>query len=238
LRLGIAAGLLTTTAGSIRYRHDLIREAVLDAAIPHAIAAMHRRAAAALGGEDVLARRAEHLASAGDGEEAAVLFAAAAIRELDAHALLDAEHLARRSLEVARYKESTAAGADALAAVLAAQGRWAEALEIDESTVRAAGDTRARRHRMAAAALEAGHPDRARAVLARATDDSALGRVLAARVALVGGDAAAAIAAADDVLAQQVDTETRLSALDIRARALDFLDDRGAAAASWSAMAA
>ncbi len=48
LRLGVDAGLLTTSAGVIGFRHGIIREAVLDAAIPQVVTAMHRRAAAAL----------------------------------------------------------------------------------------------------------------------------------------------------------------------------------------------
>ncbi len=91
---------------------------------------------------------------------------------------------------------------------------------------------------MASAALEAGHPDRARAALARADDTLPFSRLLAGRVALVGGDAAIARAEADAVLAQPADVDTRLAALDIRARALDFLDERAAAREAWSAQAA
>ena len=114
--------------------------------------------------------------------------------------------------------------------MLAAQGRWAEALAVDEATVTESGETAERRHRMLSAALEAGHADRARAMLARPVDDLPLTRVLAGRVALVGGDAATALAEADKVLAGTADIDTRLTALDIRARALDFLGDRTAAA--------
>ncbi len=55
--------------------------------------------------------------------------------------------------------------------------------------------------------------------------------------ALVGGDAATALAEADQVLAETADIDTRLAALDIRARALDFLGDRAAAAEAWGAQA-
>jgi DNA-binding CsgD family transcriptional regulator len=239
LRHGVEAGLLATSAGVIGYRHDIIREAVLDAAVPQVVATLHGRAAAALAGEPgALARRAGHLAAAGDGDEAAVLFAAAAAGELGAHALLGAESLARRAVGLARTAGTRATAADALATVLTAQGRWAEALEIDEVTVGESGDSAGRRHRMAEAALEAGYPDRARAALARADDGLPVSRLLASRVALVGGDATAALAEADGVLGQPADLDTRLAALDIRARALDFLGQRAAAAQAWSAQAA
>src|SRR5262249_25316666 len=47
-----------------------------------------------------------------------------------------------------------------------------------------------------------------------------------------------ALAEADEVLARPADLDTRLAALDIRARALDFLDERGSAREAWSAQAA
>jgi len=235
LRAGVDAGLLTTSAGVIGFRHDIIREAILDTAVPQIVTAMHRRAADALDGGPATARRAAHLAAAGDGDAAAGLFAAAAAGELAAHALLGAEGLARRAIGLAAAPATRAAAADALAAVLAAQGRWAEALDIDEATVAGIGDSADRRQRMAAAALEAGYPERAAACLARGDDGLPLSRVLAGRVALVRGDAVTALAEADAVLAQRADTGTRLAALDIRARALDYLDQRAAAREAWSA---
>jgi DNA-binding CsgD family transcriptional regulator/tetratricopeptide (TPR) repeat protein len=238
LRSGVEAGLLATSAGVIGFRHAIIREAVVDAAIPQVVAAMHRRAVAALAGDPALARRAAHLAAAGDCDEAAALFAAAATGELAGHALLGAERLARRAGELSRTGGTRAAAADALAAVLVAQGRWAEALEIDESTVRGCGESAERRQRMASAALEAGYPDRAKAALAGADRELPASRALASRLALVGGDAATALAEADAVLAGRADTDTRLVALDVRARALDFLDERAAAREAWSAQAA
>jgi DNA-binding CsgD family transcriptional regulator len=234
LRLGVEAGLLTTAAGVTRYRHDLIREAVLDGAARPAVAAMHRRAAAALANDPDLARRATHLAEAGADNEAAQVFAEAAVTARDSYALLDAERLARRAIDLAGTAETSTAGADALAGVLAAQGRWAEALEIDESTVGRTGDDPARCHRVAEAALEAGLPQRAADALSRCTEDLPLHRLLAGRLALVGGDATTALAQADAVLAEPVDVDTRLTALDIRARALDFFGERAAAAQSWS----
>jgi len=238
LRGGVDVGLLTTSAGVIGFRHAVIREAVLDTAVPQIVTAMHRRAAGALDGGPATARRAAHLAAAGDSDAAAGLFAAAAAGELAAHALLGAESLARRATGLAVAPATRAAAADALAAVLVAQGRWAEALDIDEATVAGIGDSPERRQRMASAALEAGYPDRAAACLARGDDGLPLSRVLAGRVALVRGDAASALAEADAVLAQRAGTGTRLAALDIRARALDYLDQRAAARDAWSAQVA
>jgi DNA-binding CsgD family transcriptional regulator len=238
LSRGVDAGLLTTRAGAIGFRHDIIREAVLDLAIPHVVTQMHRRAAAALPAGAADGRRAAHLAAAGDHDEAAGLFAAAAIRELGDHALLGAERLARQAEEQARSAPARVTAADALAAVLAAQGRWSEALAVDQETVAESGETADRRHRMVAAALDAGDVDLARTLLAHAADDLPLTRVLAGRAALVSGDAATALGEADTVLARTIDIDTRLTALDIRARALDFLGDRTGAGAAWAAQAA
>jgi DNA-binding CsgD family transcriptional regulator len=237
LSRGVDVGMLATRAGLIGFRHDLIREAVLDAAVPHLLAQMHRRAAAALPGDAAGARRAAHLAAAGDADAAAAAFAAAALTELRAHALLGAERLARQAAALAKAPATRAGAADALATVLAAQGRWAQALAVDEATVAQSGETAERRHRMLSAALEAGDADRARAMLARPGSDLPLARVLAGRVALVGGDAATALAEADAVLAGTTDIDTRLTALDIRARALDFVGERTAAAQAWAAQA-
>lgn len=238
LSRGIDAGLLTTKAGTIGFRHDIIRQAVLDIAVPHVVTQMHRRAAAALPAGTADGRRAAHLAAAGEHDEAAALFAAAAIEELGAHALLGAERLARQGAGQARSAPTRTAAADALAAVLTAQGRWSEALAVDQTTVAEGGETADRRHRMVAAALDAGDIDLARTLLARAPHDLPLTRVLAGRAALVGGDAATALAEADAVLARNTDIDTHLTALDIRARALDFLGDRSAAAAAWASQAA
>ncbi len=237
LSRGVDVSLLATRAGAIGFRHDLIREAVLDAAVPHLVSQMHRRAAAALPAGAADARIAGHLAAAGDDDEAAKALAAAAMTELWAHALLGAERLARQATDLAQESATRAGAADALAAVLAAQGRWAEALAVDEATAAESGETAERLQRMLAAALEAGYADRARVILARAGDDLPMTRVLAGRVALVGGDAATALAEADRMLAETADIDTRLAALDIRARALDFLGDRAAAAEAWGAQA-
>ncbi len=44
----VRAGLLEVSGGVITFRHAIIREAVLDATVPHVVDTLHRRAAAAL----------------------------------------------------------------------------------------------------------------------------------------------------------------------------------------------
>src|SRR5205085_419714 len=106
LGAGVRAGLLETTGGAIAFRHAIIREAVLDAAVPHLVDTLHRRAAAVLGGDtivdaDVLERRAGHLAAVGARDDAATALTAAADRWLNDHALLAAERAARRARDAA-----------------------------------------------------------------------------------------------------------------------------------------
>src|SRR5262249_28844331 len=48
---GRRAGLLETTAASIAFRHAIIRDAVLDSAVPPTVVALHRRVAQALDDE-------------------------------------------------------------------------------------------------------------------------------------------------------------------------------------------
>ena len=250
LAAGVAAGLLETAGGVLAFRHELVREAVLDGTLPHLVTLMHRRAAAALAAAgadaEVLERRAGHLAATGADEEAAALLAAAATARLAKHALLDAERLARAAAARATTGSAAPAAAGALAAALAAQGRWLEALDLD--TPYAAdpdvdpASGRARRLRMVGCALEAGRPELARDLLATAAaagDSSPLLDLASGRVALLTGDAAAAVAGADAVLAGAgPGSGHRLAALELRGRALDWLGDRGGAIEAWSAQAA
>jgi DNA-binding CsgD family transcriptional regulator/tetratricopeptide (TPR) repeat protein len=233
LRAGVNTALLATRAGTLSFRHDILREAVLEAALPSLVVAMHRRAADAVSGNDAPERRAAHLYAAGDGEAAAAAYVEAAWHELDAHALLSAEQLARRAVSLASSAPARLAAADALASVLVAMGRWNEALDVDETSSAVGGDNTDRCRRMAAAALEAGHLDRARAALERCDTDDPLTRVLAARVAVVAGDAETALKESEGVLAGQCDVDVRLTALDIKGRALDFLDRRDEAQQAW-----
>src|SRR5204862_5386107 len=76
LSAGVRAGLIETTGGSIAFRHAIIRDAVLDATVPHLVDTMHRRAAAALSSEivvdaDALERRAHHLSAVAAHDQAA-----------------------------------------------------------------------------------------------------------------------------------------------------------------------
>jgi DNA-binding CsgD family transcriptional regulator/tetratricopeptide (TPR) repeat protein len=244
---GIRVGLLETTGGAMGFRHAIIREAVLDATVPHTVDALHRRAADALddGRADAhsLERRARHLAAAGEDDAATRLFAAAADASERAHALLAAEWLARAALDLAPTTATRAVAADALASSLTAQGRWQEALDIDETTVAHEGETPERRIRMAMSALEAGRSDRAGAIIERALaagDDSRSLEIAAGRVALVNGDGEAARAYAErvfDVATRERDVGARLSALELKGRAHDFLGDRDAAVAAWTQQA-
>jgi hypothetical protein len=141
------------------------------------------------------------LCRAGLQQEGQGADAAATITELGTHALLSAERLARQARDLAQIAATRAAAADALTAVLAVQGRWAETLAIDDLTVAESGETGDRWHRMISAALEAGHTEAARVLLAKSRDDLPVTGVLASRAALVGGDAVTALAEADAVLA-------------------------------------
>jgi len=124
---GIEVGLLETVAGSVTFRHALIRDAVLDAALPHALQVLHVRAAAALaaGPTDAttLERRARHLEATGAVDAAAELLTTAATLRLHDHALLGAEALATSAFALARSPATRMAASDALAQVLSVQGR-------------------------------------------------------------------------------------------------------------------
>lgn len=243
---GIEGGLAETTGGRVDYRHAIIREAVLDASPVYVTEALHRRAAAALASYDDAMhqeRRATHLEAVGEDNAAAGLLAAAALARLRDHALLGAEDLARRATALACDRPSHAAAADGLAQVLVAQGRWTEALAVDEATNAAVGEQAARRQRMAMAAIEAGRPELARPLIARAIadgDESASMRVVAGRAAMVAGEAHEALDHAERLLdeaSRAGDVDLRLQALDLRARALDFLGDRAGAVATWTTQA-
>jgi len=94
---------------------------------------------------------------------------------------------------------------------------------------------------MATSAIEAGQPEVARPIIERALaegDSSPFMRIAAGRVALVGGNAVHALECARLVLESDVvDRDARLSALDLQARAFDFLGDRDAAEMAWTQQA-
>jgi DNA-binding CsgD family transcriptional regulator/tetratricopeptide (TPR) repeat protein len=245
LAAGVRVGLLETTGGAIAFRHAIIRDAVLDAAVPHLVDTMHRRAADALvddpGDAESLERRARHLIAIGSRDDAAVALAAAAERWRQDHALLAAERAARAAQGLAGTTATRAVAADALARTLASQGRWSEALDLDEVTVAEHGDTPVRRLRRASCALEAGRPEAAEPLIELALaagEDSPSLVLLAGRVALVRGDAAHGLACARQVLdAPTADIDERLAARELEGRAFDFLGERDSARASWTQQA-
>jgi DNA-binding CsgD family transcriptional regulator/tetratricopeptide (TPR) repeat protein len=244
---GVQAGLLETSGGAIGFRHAVIREAVLEAAVPHAVAVLHQRAADALGAERAadarhLERRAGHLDAVGAVDEVVGLLTAAAKAQLEDHALLGAEQLARDALDrPSASPRSRAAAADTLARALTAQGRWSEAFALDESTVAEHGETPERWSRMATSALEAGRAEDARPIIARAVaagDDSAAMTLVDGRAALVVGEADHALDCARRVLAAAGDDiDARLGALELLGRASDYLGDRAGAEAAWEQQA-
>jgi DNA-binding CsgD family transcriptional regulator len=248
---GIDAGVVDRTGGVLSFRHAIVREAVIDDALPHVVAMQHHRAAAALeqrfgarADAAVLERRAAHLLHVGSRDSATTLLVAAVDDALAAHALLGAERLARGAVAAADSGAARVAADDALARVMAALGRFEEALAVDEATTADAGDALERQHRMALCALEAGRPEVASDVIARARaagDDSAVALVIAGRVALVRGDGATAARCADEALAASsptADIDGQLAARELQGRARDFLGDRVGAEAAWEQQAA
>ena len=121
----VRAGLLETSGGVIAFRHAIIRDAVLDATVPHVVDTLHRRAAAALdrpsGGGTVdavrLERRAGHLRAVAANDEAAEALTAAALAQVASLALLGAEQTAREAMSLARSSAAREGAADALGAL-------------------------------------------------------------------------------------------------------------------------
>jgi DNA-binding NarL/FixJ family response regulator len=238
-------GLLEIVGGAVDFRHAVIREAVLETTLPHVLHAFHQRAATALGDAAIqnastLEQRAYHLERIGEHNEAAGLFTAASRQHLDEHALLGSEALARRALDLATTPAEREAASDALARGLAAQGRWTEALALDEAADREHGEQPARRHRMASCAMDAAQPEVANALITRAIetgDESPFVLVIASRLAIAGGRADDALAAAGRALTEATaadDATAVCAALDVRARALDYTGRRADARLAWT----
>lgn len=228
----VDAGLLESIAGEIDFRHAVIRDAVLDTALPHTVLGVHRRAAAALAASPVqdtatLERRAAHVAALGQTADAAELLVAASRLNLAEHAPLQAEALARSAQALAPFDEA----GDALADALAAQGRWADALALDQ----AAPPTPVRWRRMVRCALDARLHDDVRRLLEAPPDQSPFFHVAVGRLALAEGDAETAFDCARRV--RSADARTTCAALDLEARALDFVGRRDEAAAAYLSLA-
>jgi tetratricopeptide (TPR) repeat protein len=247
LQLAIEVGLIDRVATGLGFRHDLIRDAVVRSLLPSQADTLHRRAA------EVLARhgappeeQARHLEAVGEPALAAGLLVEAARRNLDAHALASAEDLAARALQLGPDAVSAADARDVLAASLAAQGRWTEALDLDRQLVAAGRTDASVVGRMADTALHAGHIDEAAAVLsseaAAALPDPLRGR-LQATLALTRGQLESAVELADAACRQaltQDDAPNACAGLDVLGQALDLLgrhDQAADAFGRWVALA-
>ena len=236
-------GLVETIGGRLEFRHATMRDAVLDLALPHVVQALHARAAEALARHDDeharnLERRATHLRAIGRDDDAAALLVTASGRSLHDHALLEGERLARAALALAERPELHADAGDALGAALATQGRWHEALAVDQATVAEHGQTPDRWLRMAQCALDVRLLKVAHSLTedALATDaDNAFVEVMAGRLALAGGDAERALTCAARALAHDTnDPRAVCGALDLEARALDYTGRRSEAAETYN----
>jgi tetratricopeptide (TPR) repeat protein len=230
LQLAIDVGLIDRVATGLGFHHDLIRDAVVRSLLSSQADTLHRRAA------EVLARhgaapeeQARHLEAVGERALAAGLLVEAARRHLDAHALASAEELAARALQLGPDAVCTADARDVLAASLAAQGRWTEALDLDRQLVAAGRTDASVVGRMADTALHTGHIDAAAAVLssdaAAALPDPPRGR-LQATLALARGQLESAVELADAACRQaltQDDAHNACASLDVLGQALDLL---------------
>ena len=246
LAAGVRVGLLETRSGGLGFRHAIIQEAVLDAAVPHLVDTLHHRAAEAFANDAGLGaegqqRRARHLAAIGADDEAAAALAKASDAWLGAYALLAAERAARQACDLARTPGTRETASDALARALAAQGRWSEALELDEAAAAEHGDPVDRQVRRAMCAIEAGQPERAELVLGDApgAGDAVPALMLASgRVAIMRGEARQALVCSRHAKASlEVSVEERLAALELEGRAHGFLGDRTAASEAWTRQA-
>ncbi|WP_369132088.1 AAA family ATPase [Modestobacter sp. I12A-02662] len=128
-RAAADAHLLHEDAGRLRWRHALMREAVLAGLLPPERAALARRAAEALlarGRAEDVARAAELLAEGDDRDRAATLFLGLARQDRATGALRRAEQLLDQA---ARTGAAPAEVAIERVAVLTAVGRIGEALD-------------------------------------------------------------------------------------------------------------
>ena len=207
----LALGLLVAEAGSLRWPHPLIREAVWSGLLPLEQDRLNRRAAELLLGldsDDGDTAAAERLALAGETDRAAEVLVRLSRRALDQGGLHRAEEWLCRAAGLGRPVEVARLSVE----LLASTGRSAAALEIGEPALEQA------RHdehadlclQLAAAAVEAGQwaradelatragrPDDPRSLMVRA--DAAHGAGLVTEAAELANRAvsAAAGAAAD-----------------------------------------
>jgi DNA-binding CsgD family transcriptional regulator len=238
-RTAAEAHLLREDAGRLRWRHALMREAVVADLLPPERAALARRVAEALlarGRRDDVARAAELLAAGDEQDRAATLFLELARQDRAAGALRRAEQLLDQA---ARTGAAPAAAAIERVSVLTATGRVGDALDAGEAALPSAtGDVHAelcfglartavaaRRWQDAEAFVQrAGRPDDPRSLLLAA--DAAFG---AGDVERAGPLATAAVTRAERVGVPAVLCE----ALDIAGR-VERLRSPPAAAAAFS----
>ncbi len=146
----VAAGLVVTDGDAVQFRHDLTRETVEDALTPLRRRQLHRRALDALTDDDDLVRRAHHALGSGDRDVIVDL----AVRAGDACVAVGAHQQAAALYGGALAHEDALAPAERIRTL---QAYARASMHLDRT----------------ADAVAAG--DRARALLAEAGDDAALG---------------------------------------------------------------
>lgn len=134
LRKAVAAQLVVhdrrSPDGAFRFRHALTRDAVLDGLLPPEVAAVSRRALAALvarPGEADLALEARLAEAAGEPARAAGLLVRLGRDATAAGTLATAEATLRRALELAGDGPAAADAGRGLVEVLSLAGRWEDA---------------------------------------------------------------------------------------------------------------
>ncbi|MEX5718928.1 ATP-binding protein [Geodermatophilus maliterrae] len=227
-RVAADAHLLREDAGRLRWRHALMREAVVTGLLPPERAALARGVAEALlarGRPEDVARAAELLAAGGEGERAATLFLELARQDRGTGALRRAEQLLDQAartgalpaaVAIERITVLTATGRvdDALSAGVAALPSATGELHAELCLRMARTAVTARRWRDAEAHVErAGRPDDPRSLLL--TADAAFG---AGDVERAGPLAAAAVTRAERsgvpaVLCEALDVAGRVERL-------------------------
>lgn len=239
----VDAGILVQSEGNVRFRHQLLREAVAQGLLPGESDAIHRRTAeaidAAVADRDWLEEKARHLVALGRDDEAASLMTRVGLQDLRSHGPLSAERDLREAVALARSEETRSIALDAMSRVLGVLGRWSEAYDIDRELVDRAGETHEHLARGARNAIMAGRAVEAAAWVDRAAAlgaDPARLRALTALGSLWRGDLATAIGAGNDALeaaARSGDSEAMCSALDVIGRANDALGSRQEARAAF-----
>jgi DNA-binding CsgD family transcriptional regulator/tetratricopeptide (TPR) repeat protein len=184
-RRALGLGLLVAEAGSLRWPHPLVRDAVWTDLLPLERDRLNSRAAdllLSLDTDDGNTAAAERLALAGQNDRAAEVLARLARQALDRGGVHRAEEWLRRAAELGR----PVAVARLSVELLVSTGRPAEALEVGEPAL---AEARHEEHadlclQLAAAAVEAGQWARAEELANRA------GRPDDPRTLLVRADAA------------------------------------------------